>query len=55
MDEKDEYLEVLKKLRREIYFRECANLHKKNPEKNEVMVDKIISIIKNEASKGNKS
>ncbi len=42
----NERKEILKKMRREIYANECANLSKKVPEKDSAMVDKIINTIK---------
>lgn len=49
----DNRTETLKKLRRDIYMYECNNLHKKTPEKDSAMVDKIIALIKRETSKEN--
>ena len=42
----NERKEILRKMRKEIYMNECMNLSKKNPEKDSVMVDKIINTIK---------
>lgn len=53
MENNDNRAETLKRLRKTIYFYECNNLHKKTPEKDSAMVDKIIALIKRETSKEN--
>ncbi|MDD7775223.1 MAG: hypothetical protein PT938_00450 [Solobacterium sp.] len=53
MENNDNRAETLKRLRKTIYFYECNNLHKKMPEKDSVMVDKIIHLIKCEVDKEN--
>jgi len=53
MENNDNRAETLKRLRKTIYLYECNNLHKKMPEKDSVMVDKIIHLIKCEVDKEN--